>query len=115
MTNKQGRTLIEEMPWNDNLGRSNQFYSIKTVHLILMLLQIYSKNSTRTPMTRLPWLIRIRFWVPKNSFGSLRKLISDILGFFFLFYHELYVVCTQENRPIDAILKSLLNIIVQKV
>ena len=45
----------------------------------------------RTPMARLPWLIRTRFWVPTNSSDSSRQ---KYLRIFFLFYQELYVVCT---------------------
>ena len=37
---------------------------------------------TRTPMARLPWMIRTGFWVPTKLF---RYLILD----FFLFYHEI--------------------------
>ena len=35
---------------------------------------IYSRTSmARTPMARLPWLIRTRFWVPTKFFRELKK------------------------------------------
>ena len=68
---------------------------------------------TRTPMTRLPWLIRSRFFffffflVPRKFFRQLK--IANILGYFrifFQFHHEMYFVSTHYNRLIGAILMS---------
>ena len=64
--------------------------------LCLLVLFSYSKTSmTRTQMTRLPWLIRTRFYVLRKSSDSSRKQIfRDILGFFSNFIMKMYVVCT---------------------
>ena len=46
----------------------------------------YSKASmTRTPMTRLPWLIRIRFSVPRKIFRRSWDQENKCLNFYFLF------------------------------
>ena len=68
---------------------------------------IYLQSIARTPISRLPWLIRTYFWVsPIFLFLAQVKKLKEIV----LFYHELYVVCTHKNRLIEAILMSTLNI-----
>ena len=50
----------------------------------------YSWTSVaRTPMARLPWLIRIHFWVPTKFF--FRSLQKHFLGEIFFFHHD--IVC----------------------
>ena len=57
------------------------------------LLRQYSRSSmARTPMARLPWLIRTRFWAPTKFFRYLKK--TNISGIFFYFIMKLYVLCT---------------------
>ena len=60
----------------------------------------YRRTSiARTPMARLPWLIRTQ----KSRKQTCREI--------FLFYHEIVCcVCTHYNRLVEAILMSTLNI-----
>ena len=59
-------------------------------------LNLYSQTSiARTPMVRLPWLIRTRFKPLRNSSDSARKQIFREVSYFIT---KLYVVCTHKNR-----------------
>ena len=70
----------------------------------------YSKISvTRTAMVRLPWQVRSHFWVLRTFFPIARKKVyRDNLGI--CSYLIMYGVWTHQNRLIEAILISTLNI-----
>ena len=79
---------------------------VEVADLLVIIGFIYSRTSiARTPMARLPWLIRTCFWVPRNLFQE-----NKYLGKFCHFIMKLYVEGTHWNRLIEAILMSTLNI-----
>ena len=69
----------------------------------------YSRTSmARTPMVRLPWLIRTHFLSPYEILPIAQE--NKYLRKFSYFIVKLYVECTHYNCLVEAILMSTLNI-----
>ena len=76
-----------QSPFRTLFPAYTQRQSTTVLSVLLLNKVIYSKISrTQTPMARLPWLIRTRFWDPTKFFRELKKTNIRIMMFFFIYF-----------------------------